>query len=272
MIAEALNFAATYALTPRRHAGEINSSVTLWARARRCARDWAEHERRCHRFILEAIEALPGRRTVVVLGSGLLRDVPIEALASRFETVLLYDLQHLASVRLWARFKRLGSLSFVSRDLSGQDALRASPQVTPEPLAFLQGIEGLDLVISANLLSQIGVGIGRIIKALPGTLPNDAVPRLITAHLQGLSTLACPTCLLTDVSYEVLDNSGVVLERDDLMHGVALPAAEIEWQWPVAPLGELDPGYRAVHRVLAISLPVEPLLKRLPGVPEPGSP
>lgn len=190
---------------------------------------------------MKAMEALPQKRVAVVLGSGLLRDVPIKALSESFREVRLYDLQHLASVRAWVAMKGLRNLRFEHRDLSGY-------RRNGQPLDFLKEIIDLDLVVSANLLSQIGVGIGRIAK----DEPVSPVPGLLQAHLDGLSALAARTCLITDVSYEVIDASGTVLERDDLMHGVTLPDAEAEWQWTVAPFGELDPTYQAVHRVLAI--------------------
>lgn len=253
MLPEAINFAASYLGSPRKNAGEINSSVRLWARARRCARDWAEHEANSKAFVQKAIERSPQRRVAVVLGSGLLRDVPIEVLSRNFQEVRLYDLQHLASVRAWAAVKGLGNLTFEYRDLSGYASPNAGNGVRPEPLAFLQDILDLDLVVSANLLSQIGVGIGRLAKS--AGMPEDTVPRLIRAHVDGLSSLKARACLITDISYEITDRSGAVLKSDDLMHGVALPAAETEWQWTVAPFGELDPGYRAVHRVVAITPP-----------------
>ena len=247
MLPEALNFASTYAISPRRNAGEINSSVTLWARARRCQREWAAHEANSQAFVLQAMKSLPQRRVAVVLGSGLLRDVPIEALSKAFHEVRLYDLQHLASVRGWAWLKALKNLRFENRDLSGYHQLNTG--VSVEPLSFLNEIDDLDLVVSANLLSQIGVGIGR----RAGDEATVVVPRLLRAHVDGMSSLATRSCLITDVSYEVIDKSGKLLERDDLMHGIALPAPDAEWLWPVAPLGELDPNYQAVHRVLAIT-------------------
>ena len=252
MILEALNFAASYLVSPRRVAGEIHSSVNLWARARRCARDWSGHEAQCHAFVLKAIEALPQRRVAVVLGSGLLRDVPIEALSKSFDEVRLYDLQHLASVRAWALLKGLKNLTFVCRDLSGYAAPKVDGGSEPQPLAFLSDIPGLDLVISANLLSQIGIGLGRAAQA--EGMPESTVPRLIRAHVDGLAALPGKACLLTDVDYEIIGQAGTVLERDDLMHGIALPAAEAEWPWTVAPYGELDPLYQAVHRVVGIIL------------------
>ncbi len=51
------------------------------------------------------------KRTAVVLGSGLLRDVPIEELSENFDTVVLVDLVHLASVRLWLRLTRIPQCS-----------------------------------------------------------------------------------------------------------------------------------------------------------------
>jgi hypothetical protein len=249
MLLEALNFIATYAISPRKNAAEINSSVTLWARARRCARDWAAHEANSKAFVLDAMRSLPERRVAVVLGSGLLRDVPIDALSEAFDEVRLYDLQHLASVRARAAIKGLRNLRFENRDLSGYEPGKAD--VAVEPLAFLKDIPELDLVVSANILSQIGVGISRLIKH-DEHAAADIIPRLLQAHLDGLSSLSAKTCLITDVSYEVVDKSGQVLERDDLMHGIGLPGPKAEWRWPVAPLGELDPNYQAVHRVMTI--------------------
>ena len=142
MILEALNFAATWAISGRRSASEINASIRLGARARRCSRDWAGHEGNCKAFVRRH---MPERgRVAAVLGSGLLRDVPIETLSDAFREVRLYDLQHLASVRLWAAARGLRNLRFLQRDLS-------------EGLGFLSDDPEVDLVISANLLSQLGV-------------------------------------------------------------------------------------------------------------------
>ncbi len=230
MILEALNFAATWLLTARRRPGEINASVRLWARAGRCARDWAEHEARCKAFIRAN---LPERgRVAVVLGSGLLRDVPVEELSQRFSEVRLYDLQHLASVQLWARAKRLGNLRFLQRDLS-------------TGLGFLREDAEVDLVISANLLSQLGVAAER---------QRTNAAAVIAGHLAGLATAPGRRLLLTDHSFEVVLKDGMIAERHDLMHGARLPQSLDSWLWPVSPYGEMDPGYKAVHRVVALRL------------------
>ena len=231
MILEALNFVATLAISGRRRAAEINSSVRLWTRARRCARDWEPHEENCKAFLTSRMPAQG--RVAVVLGSGLLRDVPIGELARNFDAVRLYDLQHLASVRLWALTRGFRNLRFLQRDLSaGLDFLREDAEV--------------DLVISANLLSQLGVAAERM-----GTDTAD----ILQAHIDGLYAAPGRKLLLTDVAFDLVLKSGAIVERHDLMHGIALPEPAASWPWTVAPIGELDPAYKAVHRVVAIDIP-----------------
>ncbi|MBX9454900.1 MAG: hypothetical protein KL863_02080 [Rhizobium sp.] len=230
MILEALNFAATWLVSGRRRADEINASVRLWARARRCARDWSAHEENCKAFVRDN---MPERgRVAVVLGSGLLRDVSVEDLSRAFDEVWLYDLQHLASVRLWARARGIGNLRFLQQDLSaGLDMLRDDAEV--------------DLVVSANLLSQLGVAAERA---------GLDVESVIAGHVAALRAAPGRRLLLTDRAFAVILKDGSTAERHDLMHGVSLPQSEAEWFWTVAPYGELDPGYKAVHRVVAIRL------------------
>lgn len=190
------------------------------------------------------------RRTVVVLGSGLLRDVPVETLERAFDTVVLVDLVHLAGMRLWLKAKRLGNVRLISRDLSGLDAALAGEPV--EPLGFLRQVPYLDLVVSANLLSQIGVGTERRLEACEVRHPSASVSQLIEAHLRGLETLPCSTVLLSDVAFKVEDRLGVTRETVSLLHGVAAPGADEQWKWPVVPFGEESREYTIVHDVVAV--------------------
>lgn len=250
MILEALNYGASFPLTPAAFRPHIASSVRLWSRARRCAKHWAAHEEASKRHILTAIDQMKQRRTAVVLGSGLLRDVPIRELIAAFDTVVLVDLVHLASVRAWVARKGKGKVRLISRDLSGLD--EATPENTPQPLSFLRQVPYLDLVVSANILSQIGVG-AREVLAAEGRDVEAILPRLISAHLEGLAALPATTCFVSDISFEVLDRQGNILEQEDLLAGISPPAFQAEWTWPVVPFGEQGKDYQAVHRVIASS-------------------
>lgn len=247
MILEALNFAASVPLTSAAHRPFIGSSVNLWARANRCRAAWSDHERRTKAAILSSAEACRQKRTVVLLGSGLLRDVPVAELSRLFDTVVLVDLVHLASVRSWLAIKRFRNIRLIERDLSGLDALLAGEAV--EPLSFLRQVPYLDLVVSANLLSQIGIGAERRLEGHSN--PDELIPQLIAAHAEGLSMASAETCLVTDVSYTAIDRTGACQETADLLHGVDIGPVRESWDWPVVPFGEESRDYQIVHHVIA---------------------
>lgn len=253
MILEAINYAATYTKTPAEFRPYIRYSVNLWARANRCAQAWGQHEENSRSFIMSSVAKLKQRRTVVVLGSGLLRDVPVQKLAALFDTVVLVDLVHLASVRARIAMQRRNNIMLTNRDLSGYDDLKAGLDV--EPMGFLRQVPYLDLVISANLLSQIGTGARhRLEKESVGTMPTDTLSRLIQGHVERLSTLPCKSCLLTDTSFEVIDINGTLHQREDLLHGVDIPNVSKNWDWPVVPVGEESKDYSIIHKVVAAEL------------------
>ena len=228
MILEALQYAATRAVTPREFRPHVRYSVNLWARANRCAKAWAEHENNSRQFVLQSVRKLKQRRTAVVLGSGLLRDVPHNALVAMFDTV----------VRI------------ANRDLSGFDDLLAGRPA--EPLDFLRRVPYLDFVVSANLLSQIGTGAQhRLEREKIANVPGDLLPKLIQTHLDALAGLPCKVCLVTDTAFDVIGKDGSMQQHEDLLHGIEIAAPAATWDWPLAPFGEESRDYRIVHHVIA---------------------
>lgn len=250
MILEALQYAATRAVTPKEFRPHIRYSVNLWARANRCAAAWAEHENNSRQFLLQAARKLKQRRTAVVLGSGLLRDVPHDALVAMFDTVVLVDLVHLASVQAKLRFNAKKNVRIANRDLSGFDDLIVGRPA--EPLDFLRRVPYLDFVVSANLLSQIGTGAQhRLDREKISNAPDDLLPRLIHTHLDALAGLPCKVCLVTDTAFDVIGKDGSLRQQEDLMHGVKIGSPAAAWEWPLAPLGEESRDYRILHHVIA---------------------
>lgn len=228
MLLEIFQYAASLPSTPPRFRRHLGGAVGLWSRGRRQARAWADHTARMHLLIERTLTTLTGRGTVVVLGSGPLFDVPLDALAENFQKVLLVDQAHLATTRKRAR--DFGNVEFVWRGLSVADE--------PAPLGFLHDIADLDWVISVNLLSQLGVGAN-----------YGDERRVIDAHLAGLLEVPCPVTLATDREYRVINRIDEVIEKLDLLYGRTLPEADEQWLWTVAPFGEESRGSRRVHRV-----------------------
>jgi hypothetical protein len=216
--------------TPAAFRPHLVEAVGLWSRGARQAQAWGPHLERTRETIASRIEAVSPRRTVAVLGSGPLFDVPLDELSRAFGRVLLIDLAHLATID--TALRRAGNVERVWRDLA--------PEGVGDPLAFLRELPDLDWVISVNLLSQIG-----------RAAPRGSQGAVIAAHLESLSRLPIPVTVVTDVDYRVLDHAGAVIEAEDLMHGVSPPRHDKSWLWEVAPFGEEDRQTRRVHTVLA---------------------
>jgi hypothetical protein len=174
--------------------------------------------------------------------------VPMDLLLARFERIVLVDAVHLWPVRMRYALRR--SVTFVTRDLTGALASLGTGETIAriDPLADIASDPRIDLVISANLLSQLPLPVVRAIDA--GAISDQHLPRrVVEAHLDDLSAFNARICLLTDMSYSEVNAAGIVVETTDLLHGVKLAAPHEAWDWPVSPLGEEEAGAAFVHHV-----------------------
>lgn len=225
-----------------RRLGYVRQSRLLHARSRRCRRAWAPHLARARAVITQAAFATQGRGLAVVLGSGLLDDVPLDALASAFARLRLVDAVHPWPSRFGAR--RYPNVTLVTAEVS---AGLADP-------AFAEACAGADLVISANLLSQLPIVPMEAHEARGRPVPPRLGAQIVESHLTALDALSARTeriCLLTDTLQTEEDRSGRVTDSLDLLHGLALPQPDAAWDWEIAPFGEADRHHRLIHRVHA---------------------
>lgn len=237
MIWEGFLYVTAQTTPALRRLGLVGDALALRSRALRQARAWAPHEARCRAFVERVAARCTSRRTALVLGSGLVRDVPLAALAGRFEKVVLVDAVHLLPARLRAR--RLGARTLAA-DLSADGADR--PDVAGP----------VDLVISANLLSQMPLPYRR----RSGDWDDpEPLARIGRHHLTQLRALDAPICLLTDVAYRDVAQDGTETEETPLVDASLLPPPDESWDWTVAPKGEIDRGFARIHRVGAWHLP-----------------
>jgi hypothetical protein len=229
MLAELRVHAASRRITPPAFQPHLPSAVRYWALGQRQTRAWAPHLANARGLIDTTIDDIPVRRTVAVLGSGPLFEVPLESLARTFERVLLIDRAHLSAIR--PRLGRYANIELQWRDLASGDTL---------DLAFLAAIDGLDWVISSNLLGEMAAAA-----------PPGQSRRMIERHLAALAALPCPATLITDIDYRVFNRHGVVLDSADLMQGHVLPRSGLRWKWEAAPFGAEHRHTRRVHTVSA---------------------
>lgn len=255
MLLDLLHLLTTPAPSAQRRLGYLRDSIWLMSRARRCRRAWAPHLEASRAVMRAAIAGAERRDTAVVLGSGLLLDVPLADLTDAFRRVVLVDAVHLAPAR--RAIRAFANVEMLTADLSGAMALMTGgardldprlPPVCAEP--------GTGLVISANLLSQLPIRPVDRLEASRRPLgawtqeDGDAFGRrIVEAHLAALAALRARVCLVTDLDETEKDRQGRVHARHDLLYGVRLGTPDRAWTWELAPFGETARNRRLTHRV-----------------------
>ena len=222
--------------------------IAMRARHRRHRAAWAPHLENTRAFLLAAADRCEGRGAVAIYGAGLLLDVPLAELASRFGRVHLLDIVFLREVRRQAG--RFGNVALVEHDATGlaeplARVARRRAAALPEPAPALPAcVQGADLVVSLNILSQLAVmPRAHVIRERPdlddGQL--DAwCGRIAAAHLGLLRSLERRVCLVADHAYAKRDRAGAVVESGSTIYDLPLPSPDAAWTWQLAPLGEGD--------------------------------
>lgn len=117
MLQEAIAYLTTPCPPPFKAMGYLHELIATQARARRCRHAWAPHLQKSRNVIAEAAESAPGRGRAVVLGGGLLGDIPLDGLANRFARVDLIDVCFASATRKAAR--RFDNVRCMTADVTG---------------------------------------------------------------------------------------------------------------------------------------------------------
>jgi len=256
MFAEALLYARARLGGQQNRHGHLAELVAIWARHRRQRQAWAGHLTRARVLCIQSAEACETRRTALVLGAGLLLDVPLEQLSALFQRVVLADMAFLPATTRLA--KALGNVELLVTDLSGcldslpdPQALDAHAPASRPDLSL--GLPGLDFVYSANLLSQLPLHALAVLRKRDPAPGDEALQAfaasLVRAHLDALAALPCPVCLVAD-TLERSYADHCLNDETDLLYGVPLSLQGESWTWHLAPRGEISPELHIERLVL----------------------
>jgi len=243
-----------------RKLGYLRESIGIRSRYRRCKTAWQPHLENSRSALLESLHACSNYRTALVFGSGLLLDIPLPELASRFENVLLVDLVHLPETLRTAR--RHANVRCLSCDITG--FLERMKTITPDnldlpPPTYFIDDPTVDWVASVNLLSQLPLlPLDWLRKRFPeideATLENWGT-RLMRQHLNYLATFPAPACMLADIEQTTYAQNGDVTEHADFAEKLGFDhQALAKWRWDIAPPGEIAPGIGRFHCVAALTV------------------
>lgn len=246
MFAELYEWLTTPCPRAARKLGYLREAIAIRARYKRHRTRWQPHLEASKATIRTAMEGPGDKRVAVILGSGALYDVPLDALAAAYERVELIDIVHPKEARQIAA--AYPNVTFRSEDISGtSQALVAMPRratQAPRVGAMPQLAPETDLVVSVNLLSQLAEMPQAWLQVQTDVAEGDRLTfaaEIVRCHVQWLSVLKCRVCVISDIERHYVDQNGIPLEPWDSLHGVSLPEGGIKWRWDLAPTGESHP-------------------------------
>jgi len=246
MISELL----TYLITPCpkyvRSMGYLYQAIALRGRYRRRRESWQRHLENTRQFISRTAEKFGNRRRVVVIGSGILLDVPLDRLSEIFGEVVLVDIVHLPEVeRLAGRYL---NVRLVQSDVTGIaeslfSNVRRRVIALPVGKPFLPEVDhDAGLVVSVNMLSQLAeIPLEYASKKMPSldkTVVSRWCDQIREAHYMALKELYCDVCLVADYAFTRRDRDRTVVEEGSTVGELTLSEPAESWTWEIAPLGE----------------------------------
>ena len=227
-------------------------------RYRRRQADWREHLEKSRVSRLARSRRAENRRKAVILGGGLLHDVPLAELTAMFREVHLVDLIHPLASRWQTR--RLRNIWHLTADVTATiaDAYRVAwdadkPLPKSAPGLFLDDPD-VDFTASVNLLSQLPC-MPMAYLSRQGVHSKESIDEyardLIRAHLAYLDRMPGRVALVTDFERLKITPAGQIVERTrsllrcpvaDSRRGVGMEARPVPRGRPGPPL--LSPRHR----------------------------
>jgi hypothetical protein len=259
VILELLEYLTTDCPADIRRLGYLKEAIAIKARHRRRCIAWGPHLARSRALVADAARDCARHRSVLILGSGLLLDIPLAALAQMFERVVLVDVVHLRQARRTAA--RHPNATLIAADVTGlvdglHDRIRGGWRGTPVPQPSLfHDDPAIDLVVSANLLAQLPImPAAALSRAGAGESAIREFRRAtVEAHLAYLAGFRAKVCLITEATRETVDRDGGILRIDDALHGVRLPPEDAFWSWEIAPPGEIGRRIGIRNRIVGFA-------------------
>lgn len=229
-----------------RHMDYLHEAIAMRGRYRRNRAAWEPHLENTRRFVLAAAGKCANRNKIVIIGAGLLLDVPLAELSSMFQDVVLLDIVFLSDARKKAGGHR--NVRLLQHDVTNiaegfhkniNRGLRELPESVP---AVPQIGERTDLVVSLNILSQLWV-VPRAyaLKKLPHCDEeqlDDWCRQIVESHYAFLTSLTCPACLIADHEFVKRVRGGNIVSRGSTLMGLPLPESDASWTWNIVPIGE----------------------------------
>lgn len=250
MIKEWFLYLTTPAKPHVKKMGYLKEAIAMEARYQRCREQWQEHFQACQNAILEAVSQTSTQRTILILGAGSLRDIPLPQLSEMFQKVILVDLVFLKSAKLLAA--KYANVEIYEEDVSASlEGIYLGETAVKKSQAWLND-EQIDCVVSLNLATQLPLIPASWLMDrfdVHASSVNQLGQRMIQNHLDYLNQFQAVKCLIADREVSEFNEYGKLLDQFDPAWEVVFPDVSQSWQWQIVPLGEVSKSLYRIHSV-----------------------
>ena len=227
--------------------------------------NWDPHLANCKNYLISCLENKPVK-TVSVLGSGWLLDVPVEFMADNFTKIYLYDIRHPSQVI--HKLSRYSCFELVTADITGGFAnnifelvkkfKKTKSKPDPESLnypVFKYQYES-DYYISLNILNQLDILLADYLKTSGMYTESELIP--FRAGIQNAHIKCLPerkSCIISDYEEFIYDKNDKLIERKNLLYAkFNSPENVKKWQWVFDTTGNYNKNNKTVFNVVAQEL------------------
>jgi hypothetical protein len=247
MIREFIRSWRTPASRTARRLGYLYESIAMEERFRRRRKSWRSHIDHCHKVILDEVTR-SGSRSILILGSGPLNEIPMARLVETLDQVILVDIVHPLKVRRdWSRHP---NVRLEELDLTGVGEALLGYQGGELPSPHPPSLPNADFILSANCLSQLPL---KPRQHLENKTPPETLDRfceeISKAHIEQIASLQKPHLIISDFETDLLDGSGALIERSRPFFDRSRLQLLNSWPWSVAPKGELARRHSLLMKV-----------------------
>lgn len=242
-----------------RRAGYVRDQLGIRNRFLRESGNWKSHIDNTRSFIIASAGRVPEKRSVAVLGSGWLYDVPLDELSQMFGRVTLVDIVHPEPVKI--RAARMPNVQLVTADLTGgavQQAMRSPSfrdfsEWLPTAVPAIN-LDDFDLVVSVNLLNQLDIllcdYLHKRFKVDDSELMN--VRKMVQQnHINWLP--AGRTCLITDYRQIDIPLDGSQKKETQLVYAdLSQMPSNAEWEWVFDTNQRYSEKNNTIFKVMAV--------------------
>lgn len=242
--------------------GFVGYSQDLESRYKKNQGLWQSHIVQCRSLISSFFAQYPSARHLHIIGSAHLIEFDRQELIERFDRITLIDIVHPPQIVKWAA-QHKEKVELKCLDVSGvleslskhkdYDSVLAGIKTAILPLL------NADLIISANLISQLHLLPMSIVERKSQTPWSiEQKDTLATAsaekHLAWLAAHQIPVLIYGDRQVTYKNQEGVITYSGSYPVSWGDFKKITEWNWHLAPLGEVSPLYSLEMKVEAYQL------------------